>query len=42
MTAGRSVLTQGAFASMRRLRERLRELGFDAEVVRPPSSNPGG
>ncbi len=42
MTPERSVITQGAFASMRKLRERLRELGFDAEVVCPPGSNQRG
>lgn len=42
MTAERSVITQGAFASMRTLRERLKAHGFDAEVVCPPGSNQHG
>jgi hypothetical protein len=42
MTVERSVITQGAFASMRKLGERLREAGFDAEVVCPPGSSPRG
>lgn len=42
MMAERSVITQGAFASMRKLRERLREHGFDAEVVCPPGSKQAG
>jgi hypothetical protein len=42
MTAERSVITEGAFATMRTLRQRLRDIGFDAEVVCPPGSNPRG
>jgi hypothetical protein len=42
MTTERTVITEGAFATVRSLRQRLRDLGYDAEVVCPPGSNQRG